>query len=174
MTRLPGAATPTARCILIVEDDADTAVSYRMLLERHGHEVYATTAAASALAVLQHADIDVVLCDLGLPGEMSALELVSAMRHDPDLGHYSGHRRHRIWTGGGPGKHRSGGFRRTPHQAGGVQRLTRYAEAGRQHAATSRASSSPSHLDACGPRSLLFCVRTEAKLPPPPRPAQEE
>jgi CheY-like chemotaxis protein len=80
-----GGVTPLTRSLLVVEDDTDTASTYRVLLESFGYRVHTAQDAASALAVLRTAEVDVVLCDLGLPGPMSGLDLAEAMHHDPDL-----------------------------------------------------------------------------------------
>ena len=53
--------------ILIVEDNADLAATYRTLLERQGHHVTAVHTGADALTATESDVFDVVLCDLGLP-----------------------------------------------------------------------------------------------------------
>ncbi|WP_427917805.1 ATP-binding protein [Streptomyces sp. cg40] len=63
-------APPRARrqlAILIVEDNADLAATYRTLLERQGHHVTAVHTGADALTATESDVFDVVLCDLGLP-----------------------------------------------------------------------------------------------------------
>jgi two-component system CheB/CheR fusion protein len=53
--------------ILVVEDNADLAATYRTLLERQGHHVTAVHTGADALTATESDLFDVVLCDLGLP-----------------------------------------------------------------------------------------------------------
>ncbi|MCW8376405.1 hybrid sensor histidine kinase/response regulator [Streptomyces justiciae] len=53
--------------ILIVEDNADLALTYRTLLQRQGHHVTAVHTGADALTATEDGLFDVVLCDLGLP-----------------------------------------------------------------------------------------------------------
>ncbi|MEV0909723.1 hybrid sensor histidine kinase/response regulator [Streptomyces hokutonensis] len=63
-------APPRSRrrlAILIVEDNADLAATYRTLLERQGHHVTAVHTGADALTATESDVFDVVLCDLGLP-----------------------------------------------------------------------------------------------------------
>jgi signal transduction histidine kinase/ActR/RegA family two-component response regulator len=53
--------------ILIVEDNADLALTYRTLLQRQGHHVTAVHTGTDALTATEDDLFDVVLCDLGLP-----------------------------------------------------------------------------------------------------------
>ena len=71
--------------LLVVEDDAGSASSFKILLESLGYQVQVAEDAASALAVLTSTDVDAVLCDLKLPGKMSGLDLAAVIRGDPDL-----------------------------------------------------------------------------------------
>ncbi|MFJ3670960.1 ATP-binding protein [Streptomyces sp. NPDC090106] len=65
----PVAVRPARRqlSILIVEDNADLALTYRTLLQRQGHHVTAVHTGADALTATEGHLFDVVLCDLGLP-----------------------------------------------------------------------------------------------------------
>lgn len=71
--------------LLVVEDDAGSASSFKILLETLGYQVRVAEDATSALAVLTSTDVDAVLCDLKLPGKMSGLDLAAVIRRDPDL-----------------------------------------------------------------------------------------
>jgi DNA-binding response OmpR family regulator len=75
------AQSPTARSrILVVEDDQDTALFLRHVLEnRGGFEVTHTADPAVALALVVDEPWDLVVSDLGLPG-MNGLDLVAALR----------------------------------------------------------------------------------------------
>jgi signal transduction histidine kinase/CheY-like chemotaxis protein len=62
-------ATPAAaRRILVVDDNADAAMSLAVLLEMEGHEVVSVRDGAAALQELEHFDAQLVLLDIGLPG----------------------------------------------------------------------------------------------------------
>ncbi|MEW2398948.1 ATP-binding protein [Streptomyces sp. NPDC046862] len=66
---LPKPQAPKRRelAILIAEDNADLAATYRTLLERHGHYVTTVHTGSDALTATESRLFDVVLCDLGLP-----------------------------------------------------------------------------------------------------------
>lgn len=66
--------------ILIVEDDVDCADLLSMLLDAEGHAVSVARTGEAALAALAAARPDVVLMDLGLPGEVDGLEATRRMR----------------------------------------------------------------------------------------------
>jgi signal transduction histidine kinase/ActR/RegA family two-component response regulator len=68
------------RRLLVVEDNPDAAESLKMLLELSGHTVIAVGSGREALAALDELHPDVVLCDIGLPGEMDGLAVASAIR----------------------------------------------------------------------------------------------
>lgn len=65
--------------VLVVEDNVDAASVLRELLELDGHEVHVAATGQDALGLLEAHEVDVVLCDLGLPG-MSGLELAKRIR----------------------------------------------------------------------------------------------
>jgi DNA-binding response OmpR family regulator len=79
--RTEAAPSPTARGrILVVEDDQDTALFLRHVLENRGQfEVTHTFDPAAALALVVDEPWDLVVTDLELPG-MNGLELVAALR----------------------------------------------------------------------------------------------
>jgi signal transduction histidine kinase len=58
----------TARRILIVDDNADSAMSLSVLLEMEGHEVRSARTGTEALQMLERFDAHAVLLDIGLPG----------------------------------------------------------------------------------------------------------
>ena len=63
------ANSPGAACLrlLIVEDEVEMALSFKMLLEIAGYDVEVAHDATTALAVLRRTRVHAVLCDLGLP-----------------------------------------------------------------------------------------------------------
>lgn len=79
--RTEAAAPPTVRGrILAVEDDQDTALFLRHVLENHGQfEVTHAPDPAAALALAVDEPWDLVITDLGLPG-MNGLALIAALR----------------------------------------------------------------------------------------------
>jgi PAS domain S-box-containing protein len=96
IVRLPAAQPPSVepsaevrrdaggQRILIVEDNVDAAEMLQFVLEIQGHEVMVAANGAEALELLRHEDMDVVLCDIGLP-VMSGYELAREIRSDSAL-----------------------------------------------------------------------------------------
>ena len=67
---------------------------------------------------------EVVLCDIGLPGQMDGLALGAALRRDPSYGSPAPRRPHRLWPGGGPRADAGRRVRTAPHQAGDARRAS--------------------------------------------------
>jgi two-component system CheB/CheR fusion protein len=65
--------------LLVVEDEADSREMLVTAFERCGAEVIAAASAAEAMAALQRATPDVLVCDIGLPGE-DGYELMRRVR----------------------------------------------------------------------------------------------
>jgi CheY-like chemotaxis protein len=72
--------------ILVVEDNGDAAQMLHDLLEVEGHSVRIAETGTRAHACLKDWSVDLVLCDLGLPG-MSGLDLARIIRADEALCH---------------------------------------------------------------------------------------
>ena len=89
--RKPVEAAPTPRVkstphrLLIVEDNVDSAEMMRMLLEMEGHYVAVAYTAAKGLSAAHAHDPDIVLCDIGLPGDMDGYAFAKTLRADPKL-----------------------------------------------------------------------------------------
>ena len=66
--------------VLIVDDLAIVRLSLRHILSKRGYRCLEAEDVASALAVLDRETIDLVLCDIQMPGA-SGLDLVKALRH---------------------------------------------------------------------------------------------
>ncbi len=66
--RLPSPGTG-ARCVLLVEDDRDAMTAMSELLRLMGHEVVTARHRDEVIAALDRHAIDVVLLDIGLPGQ---------------------------------------------------------------------------------------------------------
>ncbi|XXY51266.1 ATP-binding protein [Sorangium sp. So ce269] len=75
-----GPSASSARRILIIEDNLDAADSLRLLLERRGHAVSVAHSGADGVAAARAARPDVILCDIGLPGEMNGYGVARALR----------------------------------------------------------------------------------------------
>ncbi len=55
--------------VLVVEDDPDTREMLRRVLEAEAARVVTAASGSEALAALEHATPDVLICDIGMPGE---------------------------------------------------------------------------------------------------------
>jgi CheY-like chemotaxis protein len=70
--------------ILFVEDNPDTALAVRMLLERRGYSVGVAHFYSTALELSNHEDFDLLICDIMLP-DGSGWELIGALREQRRL-----------------------------------------------------------------------------------------
>lgn len=70
--------------ILIVDDNADAAVSLSRLIALLGHEVNVARDGSSALFIARSTRPDVVLLDIGLPGS-DGFQVAEALRREPGL-----------------------------------------------------------------------------------------
>jgi CheY-like chemotaxis protein len=68
--------------ILVVEDNRDSADSFRMLLELAGYSVIVAHSGPEGIDQAKRTAPDVVLCDLGLPG-MDGFAVAEALRKEP-------------------------------------------------------------------------------------------
>ena len=68
--------------ILLVEDAADTRDLVKAILEMAGHELDSAETGEQALAKLQTLRPAVILMDMSLPGKLSGLDVVRALRAD--------------------------------------------------------------------------------------------
>ena len=67
--------------ILTVEDEFFVSEYLRLLLERAGYDVIATSNADEAIAVLERrSDIHTIITDINMPGSMDGLRLAAAVR----------------------------------------------------------------------------------------------
>jgi PAS domain S-box-containing protein len=78
------ARSARSRRVLIIEDDADAAVSLQGVLELDGHQVQVARNGPEGLAKARAFQPEVVLCDVGLPG-MDGYEVARACRSDEAL-----------------------------------------------------------------------------------------
>jgi CheY-like chemotaxis protein len=90
--RLPLAQEPAAKTeqpststaadplsILVVDDELHIAILLERILLKAGHKVFRSRSGEEALAILSQAPVDLVLCDLGMPG-MSGWDVGKAIR----------------------------------------------------------------------------------------------
>jgi len=80
-----GPGAPRHR-ILVVEDSWDFAESLRSVLEVAGHEVDVAADGEQALTKAMSFHPDIVVCDIGLPGQMDGNAVATAIRRDPKYG----------------------------------------------------------------------------------------
>ena len=78
--------TPSPRRILVVEDLVDAAVTLQMVLKMAGHDVAIAHDGKTALALAEAQQPDLVLCDIGLPGELDGWDVARGLRGSPRLG----------------------------------------------------------------------------------------
>ena len=83
VTREEASAPPdTPLDVLLVEDNEDSAEVLSLLLESRGYRVRHATRGGEAVAMARAQPPDVVLCDIGLPGGVSGLDVARALRDD--------------------------------------------------------------------------------------------
>ena len=70
--------------VLLVEDDPDAAESLRTLLEIAGYTVEVAGDGATALATARTFHPEVVMCDIGLPGEMDGYAVAATLSQATD------------------------------------------------------------------------------------------
>ena len=75
----------SARRVLVIEDNPDSAESMQMLLEIFGHKVAVAHSGGRGVELAKGFRPDIVLCDLGLPGEMNGFDVARALRGDPAI-----------------------------------------------------------------------------------------
>ena len=91
MRRGPGVILPTVvkknhLRILVVDDQHSVLLTYTWVLQREGYVVTAASTCDAALAHLESTDYDLLLCDLGLDGGRSGLEVIDfAQTRCPDI-----------------------------------------------------------------------------------------
>ncbi|HJX83711.1 MAG TPA: response regulator [Candidatus Angelobacter sp.] len=72
--------------LLLVDDEPNLLLTYRLLLEREGYEVVACGTSREAIAAIKKQKFDAVLCDYLLEEQHTGLEVISAARQvDADI-----------------------------------------------------------------------------------------
>jgi CheY-like chemotaxis protein len=73
-------ASVKALRVFVVENHPDTLQSLRLYLEDSGHEVHSAMTMSQALNVVPKSDVDVLICDIGLP-DGTGWELMEKLPH---------------------------------------------------------------------------------------------
>jgi CheY-like chemotaxis protein len=81
----PPAPTARGRRILVVEDLEDSATTLRLLLEMLGHTVETAYDGQTALERADSFLPEIILCDIGLPGQLDGNGVARAIRRTPGL-----------------------------------------------------------------------------------------
>jgi len=94
--RLPAAPPPVAKApsptpqghvgaltVLVIEDNEDAAMMLQAVLETDGHQVVVAHDGRDGIDEARKVEPDAVVCDIGLPGDLSGYDVVRALRADP-------------------------------------------------------------------------------------------
>jgi DNA-binding NtrC family response regulator len=72
--------------ILVVDDEPNVLVTYRLILQQQGYRVHAALSAEEARELLAAEPIDLLLCDLSLEKQESGFDVVEYAREvNPDM-----------------------------------------------------------------------------------------
>ena len=81
-----GAAMKRKPHILVVDDEPNVLVTYRLILQQQGYEVSAALSSEEARKALNQEDIDLLLCDLSLEKQENGFDVISFGRQkNPEL-----------------------------------------------------------------------------------------
>lgn len=69
--------------VLVIEDNVDAAETLQVLLESEGHDVRIASDGRSGVDTARGWRPDLVICDLGLPGEVDGFGVASALKGEP-------------------------------------------------------------------------------------------
>jgi DNA-binding NtrC family response regulator len=72
--------------ILVVDDEPNVLVTYRLILQQQGYDVSAALSAEEARKLLAERRVDLMLCDLSLERQESGFDVIEfAHRIDPEM-----------------------------------------------------------------------------------------
>ena len=74
-----------SRRVLIIEDNADSAETLKILLEMSDHKVETAAEGQSGIAKALKFSPDVIICDIGLPGGMSGYDVITELKKNKKL-----------------------------------------------------------------------------------------
>ncbi len=66
--------------ILVVDDEPNVLVTYRLILQQQGYAVSAAISSEEARTVLQRGGVDLLLCDLSLEKQQSGFDVIELGR----------------------------------------------------------------------------------------------
>jgi CheY-like chemotaxis protein len=66
--------------VLVVDDERNVLLTYRMLLEQEGYDATATLTAKEAIRLIEIQQFDLLLCDLSLEEKRTGFEVINAAR----------------------------------------------------------------------------------------------
>lgn len=81
----PIAASTGGLRIVIIDDNEDLLLTMEMMLSECGHKVTAASNAKIGIETVRSMRPDLVLCDIGLPGEMNGYDVAKTLRAFPEL-----------------------------------------------------------------------------------------
>ena len=84
MRALRPAAHPGRCRIVIIDDRRDAAYTLRRVLELSGHEVHVASDGPQGIDLAISVRPDLVLCDIGLEGELTGYDVAKALRRTPE------------------------------------------------------------------------------------------
>lgn len=74
------------KIILVVDDEPNVLVTYRLILQQQGYDVCAAMSAEEARNVLAEQPVDLLLCDLSLEKQESGFDVIEFAREiNPDM-----------------------------------------------------------------------------------------
>lgn len=71
--------------ILAIDDRADARLPIKVLLTKEGHEVLEADSAEQGLEVARSEQPDIIICDIGLPGDMNGYDVARTLRQEPEF-----------------------------------------------------------------------------------------
>jgi len=84
----PAATAGGGRCrVVVIDDRRDARYALQRILEFSGHEVHVAADGPHGIELACAVRPDLVLCDIGLAGEMSGYDVVRKLRHLPETSH---------------------------------------------------------------------------------------
>jgi CheY-like chemotaxis protein len=66
--------------VLVVDDERNVLLTYRMLLEQEGYDATASLSAKEAIGLIDKQKFDLLLCDLSLEEKRTGFEVINAAR----------------------------------------------------------------------------------------------
>jgi CheY-like chemotaxis protein len=75
----------SSKRVLLIDDDRDTVVSLTQLLQYFGHDIEVAYTGEEGVQKAAEFLPDVVLCDIGMPGEMNGLGVAETLRARNDM-----------------------------------------------------------------------------------------